>query len=502
MHQGLAERIRQVMALDPQAGAIDFHESWYSWGEVAAVMNSIDRQLAQAGLGEGDVVGVVLRNRPGTFSAALQILASRRCLVTINPFQGAEKIAADLRSLRLPVVIADPQDWEVPSIRDAVAASGALGVSVGSMPASMTCAPVPGLEKSGSEFHEPLPGTCILMLTSGTTGPAKRIQLPYRNFERALLDAAIYEQKKDGGDLQLKTSAAILSTPLVHIGGMYFGIYNVASGRPFALLEKFTVDAWRNAVVRHRPKVASLPPTAIRMVLDAELARDDLASLLAIRAGSAPLDPDMAERFEAVYGVPILDVYGATEFAGAVAGWSVPDHKKFGKSKRGSVGRAQPGTELRVVDQVTGEVLPGGSVGVLEVKTAQVDASNWTRTTDLAEIDSDGFLFLRGRADDAIIRGGFKILPPEVENAIRKHPSVKDVCVVGVPDERLGAVPVAAIELYEEAPPATAEELLAEARKHLVSYQVPVKAMVTELPRTPSMKVSKHEVRQLFGASK
>jgi acyl-CoA synthetase (AMP-forming)/AMP-acid ligase II len=135
---------------------------------------------------------------------------------------------------------------------------------------------------------------------------------------------------------------------------------------------------------------------------------------------------------------------------------------------------------------------------VLEVKSAQIDPGRWMRTTDLAEIDADGFLYIRGRADDAIIRGGFKVLPPDVEAAIRKHPSVKDVCVVGIADERLGAVPVAAVELHDGAPRVSADDLLAEARKHLVAYQVPVRVAVGELPRTPAMKVSKYEVGRLF----
>jgi acyl-CoA synthetase (AMP-forming)/AMP-acid ligase II len=90
MKEGLADRIRQVTAIDPDAGAIDFQGQWYSWGEVAAVMRSVEALLAKAGLGEGQTIGVLVRNRPGTFSAALLVLASHRCLVTINPFQGTE----------------------------------------------------------------------------------------------------------------------------------------------------------------------------------------------------------------------------------------------------------------------------------------------------------------------------------------------------------------------------------------------------------------------------
>src|SRR5690606_15570386 len=137
-----------------------------------------------------------------------------------------------------------------------------------------------------------------------------------------------------------------------------------------AILEKFNVDEFVNRVHTHKPRTVSLPPTAVRMILDAKVEPSLLASLLAIRTGSAPLDPAMADEFEAIYNCPLLDTYGATEFAGAVAGWTLKDYKLFGKVKRGSAGRAQPGCELRVVDVDSGKALPPSSVGLLEVKTA------------------------------------------------------------------------------------------------------------------------------------
>ena len=500
MPKGLGSRINAVVRLDPSANAIEFHNRWHSWREVAEVMQSIENTLAAAGLGEGETIGILLRNRPAAFAAALQVIASRRCVVTLNPFQNPEKIASDLGALRVPVLIAERQDWEIPQLKAAAQACGMLGIAVDSEP-TLNAAIVPGLEQIGAgDHHAPQPGTCILMLTSGTTGPAKLIPLPFRSFENSLFNTAHYEQGGSAdGEFKLKTTVSILSTPLVHIGGLWHGVASIVSGRPFSLLEKFNVADLRQQLMRHRPKLIEMPPTALLMILDADVPREELSSLLAIRTGSSPLEPALIERFEEKYGVPLLDSYGATEFAGAVAGWSLPDYKKFGKSKRGSVGRVQPGSELRVIDAETGTVLPTGTVGLLEVKTQQVKSDNWLRTTDLAEIDSDGFVFIRGRADDAIIRGGFKILPGDVEAALREHPSVADVCVVGLADERLGAVPMAAAELLDGAAKVTGDELQAFARKHLTSYQVPLKILVVDaIPRTPSLKASKHEVRKLF----
>ena len=220
---------------------------------------------------------------------------------------------------------------------------------------------------------------------------------------------------------------------------------------------------------------------------------------MAIRCGSAPLPPALQEEFEEKYGVPLLDSYGATEFAGAVAGWTIGDHKQFAKHKRGSVGRAQPGTQIRVVDVETGTVLASNTVGVLEVISNQIGSKEWTRTTDLAEIDDDGFLYIRGRADDAIIRGGFKILPQDVVAVLRSHGSIKQACVVGIPDQRLGEIPVAAVELAVGAEVPSEADIIAFAKSKLTSYQVPTAIkIVAEMPRTPSMKISKHAVKNLF----
>ena len=139
------------------------------------------------------------------------------------------------------------------------------------------------------------------------------------------------------------------------------------------------------------------------------------------------------------------------------------------------------------------------SAGLLEVGSAA--DGPWVRTTDLARIDPDGFLWILGRTDDAILRGGFKVFPGEIAAALRAHPAVRECGVTGIPDERLGAVPVAAVELVEGAT-ATSDELMAYAREHLTSYQVPREILVVPaLPRTPSMKVSAPGVASLFAAA-
>ncbi len=496
----LALRIRSVLALAPESPALEYKQRWYSWAEMSSLMTQTNNLLTTAGLGEGAPIGILLRNRPAHLSVLLQVLASRRCVVTLNPFQSAEKIARDLEATQIGALIADEQDWQAPALLAAVQAKGCLGLSVSSGD-TLTIASQPGVGiKLDPTTLPDQRETAIMMLSSGTTGPAKRIALPYAKFEASLSDAAHYEAGKATDGLTLKTSPAMLTTPLVHIGGMYFAVAAIVAARPIVILEKFSVQEWSEAVATYRPKMVSLPPTAIRMILDADVAKSDIDSLLAIRTGSAPLDPDLQIEFETRYDIPLLDAYGATEFAGAVAGWSLRDHKEFSRHKRGSVGRVQPGCEVRVIDLVTHQAIDNNNVGLLEVRLPQAEADQWMRTTDLAEIDDDGFIFIRGRSDSAIIRGGFKVLPRDVEHVLRDHPAVKEICVVGLPDPRLGAVPVAALEVR---PGVDLDEgqLIAFAREKLVSYQVPVRWLVVDsLPRTPSLKVSQHEVRQLFTA--
>ena len=180
--------------------------------------------------------------------------------------------------------------------------------------------------------------------------------------------------------------------------------------------------------------------------------------------------------------------------------WTTDDVDEFGESKRNSVGRPLPDTRVRIVDADSGAELPTGEQGLLEARVAPISA-DWIRTTDIASIDADGFVTLHGRADGAINRGGFKVLPETVRRVLISHPAVRDACVVGVPDERLGQVPFAAIEATPGMPAPSNDELKDFVRQSLPVYNVPVAfAVVDELPRNPALKVSLPEVAALYDA--
>ena len=251
---------------------------------------------------------------------------------------------------------------------------------------------------------------------------------------------------------------------------------------------------------RHKPRAAALVPTALRMMMDANIPKEDLASLVAFRSGTAPLPQELADEVYERYGIPVLGNYGATEFAGGVAGWSYKDWKQHGEAKRGSVGRMHQGIDARVVDEDTHRVLPTGSAGLLELRGGQLeDGKTWVRTTDLARLDDDRFLWILGRADNAIIRGGFKVLPGKVVEVLEAHPHIREASVVGIKDRRLGLVPVAAYTLEGGSADPGESELQQWVKKRMTAYCVPLHMRcVVELPRTPSLKVSAAGVQALF----
>jgi acyl-coenzyme A synthetase/AMP-(fatty) acid ligase len=496
----LAERIRAVLALDPAAPAGEVRDRWYSWGELATLIEGIDAGLSAAGIGHDAAIAVMLRNRPSLLGAMMSVITSHRCVLTVNAIQGASKLLAELEGLRAPAIVGHADDWALPGMREVAERVGCVGIEVTDAPA-LSMRVLPGLETTAAgPHHEPLPGVAVQMLTSGTTGPPKRIALRLDALESSLASAARYESKGGSDAPRLSSGVVLMPNPLVHVGGIFRAGGALYSGRRISMMERFDVAEWHKLVVRHQPKAVSLVPAAIKMVLEAEFPPEDLASLRIVSAGTAPLDPDTAEAFEARYGVPVLTTYGATEFAGGVAGWTLRDYKEFAKAKRGSVGRANAGVELQIVDQESGAPLGVDEEGLLEVKTKQhSEAKGWVRTTDLARLDADGFLWVVGRADGAINRGGFKLLPAQVEKVLEEHPSVAEASVVGLPDERLGEVPVAAVVLRKGAAPIDAPELERFASEHLTGYQRPTRYRIVDaLPRTPSMKVSQPEVRRLF----
>ena len=492
----LGEAINGVLAIEPGANALEFDHRWASWGDLDTASKAIIDKLESLGIAEGSRVGVLLRNHVDLVPVLLGLFRSGRCLASLNAVSPDAKLAADIVDAATPVLIACGDDWDRPQLMAAATTAGSaiLAVAGGKVTTLRS-------EIGSDDTRRSAPEVAIEMLSSGTTGKPKRIPLPRRNLEKALAGAASYEAGRDPDAApKLRSGVTVVTAPLAHIAGITGLMNNLLAGRKVCLIERFTVEGFRDAVVRHRPKVAGAPPSALRMIMDSNIPAEDFASLVAFRTGTAPLDPDLADAFYTRYGIPVLQNYGATEFAGGVAGWTLADFKAHWTDKRGAVGRLNARVEAHVVDPEGGTELPAGDEGLLELRAPNVgDGKTWVRTTDLAVIDPDGFLYIRGRHDGAIIRGGFKIMPDEVLKAMQAHPAVREASVVALPDRRLGQVPVAAWIAREGHHDVSDDDLRGWLKEQLLPYQVPVALRrVDELPRTPSLKPSLPEVRALF----
>lgn len=483
MNLDLVGAVREHLAGD-DADALAFGGRWRSWRWLGDAAASIERAADGA-----RAIGLVSRNRPQHVAAFASGIAARRTTVMIYAAQSPAGIAADIRQLALEAVLADSEDWTEEAL-EAARETGTAAIVMEDRPdGDIARLLSPG---GGGPFRATSADVAFELLSSGTTGAPKRVPLSWQTLISATTDArAAYA----GTGL---TSAPLLMVhPLGNVAGLGYLTPPLAYGQRIVLLEKFDPLPWAEAVHIYRPVRASLPPAGVRMVLDAGIAKEDIASLTLIAVGGGKLDPELHERFEAVYGIPILTAFGATEFGGVVANWTLDSYRQWGKAKRGSAGRASFNVELRVVDTERYEPVAAGQTGLLEAQVERI-GPGWIRTTDLASIDTDGFLFLHGRTDGAINRGGFKIVPAVVAAALQMHPAVADAAVVGIPDARLGEVPVAAVELLRGETVAP-EQLRDWARERLIAYQVPVAVkVVAALPRNASMKISAPDVKALF----
>lgn len=470
MSHPLSLRIAAVLDLDPDGRAIEYEDRWFSWAQLAATSRAVADTV-----GSGAQVGILLRNSPAHVAALLGVLLTEGCVVVVNPSRGDDRTRAEIAGLKLPTIIGAPGDLAL-------------------LPDSDTARPVGGLVAVTRQAAPVGPtGVAVRMLTSGTTGPPKRVDLTYDMLAVSVMGADFANAAAPSA---VAGAVAIINAPLVHIGGVYRVLQCVAEARPFVLLPRFELASWAAAVRRYRPKAVSLVPAALRAVLHSDLDAEDLAGIRAVTSGTAPLSADDAEAFTEKFGIPVLTSYAATEFGGGVAGWTLADHRQHWRAKRGSVGRASLGAQLRVVSS-DGAVLGPGEPGLLEVKPGQLGpGAEWVRTTDLARIDADGFLWILGRADQAIIRGGFKVLPDDVRATLESHAAVSGAAVVGRIDPRLGEVPVAMVELRESA---GVTELTDFLRDRLAPYEIPVEIAVVEaIPRTPSGKADLAAVRAHF----
>ncbi|MBS3962392.1 MAG: long-chain fatty acid--CoA ligase [Sandarakinorhabdus sp.] len=469
--------------------ALEWQGGWIGWGRLAAIARQVQQALEASHAPRHAPVALVSRNRPETVAALLALVAMGRSIRMIHPFQSSAGMATDLATARPGALLAAAADIDGP-VRDSIDALGIAAIALAPDGATVVA---PGGWR-GPPPPAPDGGPDIQILTSGTTGPPKHFAMTHRMIAEQLVLPAL----SDGAGTDWEQAPpVVLYFPLGNISGIYATLPALLKGQRAVLLDRFSLDAWLDYIERHRPSSSGIPTSAMRALLDADVAPERLSSLRAMGMGAAPLDPALHRAFEARYGIPILLSYGATEFAGPVTAMTAALHAEHGAARFGSVGRALPGVQLRIVDPSSGAQLPPGSEGLLEVVAPRI-GPHWIRTSDLAVLDADGFLFHRGRADGAILRGGFKLLPETIESALAAHPDVAEAMVVPVPDDRLGQVPAALVVPRPGADPGA--DLLAIHLRHLLpATHLPVHwLMVAQLPLNASHKRDRRAAAALF----
>ncbi|MET0285803.1 MAG: fatty acid--CoA ligase family protein [Polyangiales bacterium] len=483
----LQEMARAAFERDPALEVVEFEHRWYTWGELRQVADRLRTLIDESGAGAS--VAFAPRNCPSALAALLGLIAEGRTIKMVYVWQSGAGIARDLERLKPSVFVAAPQELSS-EVRETARSLGIALIALTDMDAAF----VPGFAHTQREVDPDAPASPQLqILTSGTTGLPKQFPIPYELLTNVLRAGATMFATH-GANLATMPPV-LLFFPIGNITGIYSTVPTLIQGMRIVLLERFTLDGWRDHVRRFKPPQAGLPAAGVQMVLDADVPREELASIRTIGTGAAPVDPAVQRAFEERYGIPILLAYGATEFGGRVCSMTAADYAQYGQAKLGSVGRAVGGAKIRVVDPETGAELGANEEGLFEVVSPHM-GPHWIRTTDLGVIDQDGFVFHRARADGAIMRGGFKVLPETIERALALHASVVGSAVVGVTDRRLGQVPAAAVQLRA---PVSFDELASHLRQHVPATHIPTQwRVIEELPRNASMKVDRAGVRRLF----
>jgi len=351
----------------------------------------------------------------------------------------------------------------------------------------------------------------LWLFTSGTTGPPKISLLKHRHLSSYILGTV---ELCAAGDEE----AILVSVPPYHIAGLASVLSSFFAGRRMVYLDNFDAAAWVDAAERESITQAMVVPTMLQRILDAlSDGEQRLPALRSLSYGGGRMPREVIERaLERLPHVGFANAYGLTETSSTIAVLGPEDHRAAIAGddpavvrRLTSVGRPVPGIELRIVTE-TGDDAAPGERGEILVRGPQISGQylgrpdrsddDWFHTRDEGELDADGYLFLHGRVDDVIVRGGENISPGEIEDVLRTHPGVADVVVVAQPDADWGEVPVAVFVPVGDG--AADEELSALVRAQLRSSRIPARyERRAELPYNELGKVLRLQVKQSLGAA-
>jgi len=356
-----------------------------------------------------------------------------------------------------------------------------------------------------AEFADP-DSVGIVLFTSGTTSQPKAVELTHNNLTSYVTGTVEFGSAEP-------TDAALICVPPYHIAGVSAALSNLYAGRKMVYLPVFDPEHWVRLVDAEHVTSATVVPTMLdRIVTVLQQGGHQLSSLrnLAYGGSKVPL-PLVRTALELLPHVGFVNAYGLTETSSTIAVLTPDDHRQAQSAadpalvrRLASVGQPVPSIEVQIRD-ASGAVLPAGQTGELFVRGEQVsgrytgigsvlDAEGWFPTRDIATLDAGGYLFIGGRSDDTIIRGGENIAPAELEDVLVEHPHVRDVAVVGVEDPQWGQTIVAVVVPAVGTDP-DPEELREHVRKSLRGSRTPDRVVFRDqLPTNATGKVLRRDI--------
>lgn len=446
-----------------------------TFGELSDDSNRLANALRARGIGEGDRVGIALPQRPETAVAHIAVYKLGAIAVPLSTRFGPDAMAVRLGDADPAVVLVDRELEGVETID--------------------VDRELPALLAAASDRFEPVAtvadAPALIVYTSGTTGPPKGALLAHRVLYGHLpgfeLSHDFFPQPDD-----------LIWSPAdwAWMGGLFDvlmpGLYH---GRPVLAFQttKFDPELAFDLIPRLGVRNVFMPATALRMMA----AHDGPAlSLRTLASGGEMVGEETAAWCSERLGARLNEFYGQTEanlLIGNCTAW---------RAKPGSMGRAYPGHELRLVEGEIAVRVEGDPVCFLgywrnEAATAEKVRDGWLHTGDLADVDGEGYYRFVGRTDDLISSAGHRIGPGEIEECLIRHPSVTLAAVIGIPDELRGEA-IKAFVVAASPSEALAAELKALVRERLAAYEVPREIeFVDELPLTTSGKIRRNELRQI-----
>ncbi len=461
--------------------------------QLHARVSALAAGLRERGVGRGDVVAVLAENRTEYVEVVFALNRLGAVFLLLNYRLAPPEWTYILDHAGASLVIADPALWErlatVAPERDRLL----FGDELQALAVAHAGVHVPDADVALDDVQR-------LMYTSGTTSRPKGVPLTYAN--------AIFKTLGQAVEFSITAADRVLCVgPLYHVGGMDLpGTGVLAQGGSMVVLERFDPAAVLDAIEAERPTCVWLAPAMVNALLRRDdLLQRDLSSVrFMINGGEKMPVPLMRRLLEAFEDCWVADAYGLTE---TVGGDTFMDRAHV-LDKLGSVGKPLLHLELRIVDAL-GAPLPAGELGEIALRgpkvftgywrdeqaTADAIRDGWFHTGDVGRLDEDGYLYIVDRKGDMIISGGENVASSEVERVLYEHEDVVEAAVVALPDERWGEVPQAFVVLREGAR-LDAAGVIAHCEGSLARYKVPkAVTFVDALPRNPSGKVLKRELR-------